>query len=61
MHENIYTWYADADEEKLWRPLLGKVEFVKENQDMTMNQTTNNPVYGKTVVATGNACRLYPQ
>ena len=53
MHENIYTWYADADEAKLWRPLLGKVKFVKENQDMNMNQTTDNPFYGKTVVATG--------
>ena len=53
IHENIYTWYADADEAKLWRPLLGKVEFIKENQNMNMNQTTNNPFYGKTVVATG--------
>lgn len=53
MHENIYTWYADADEAKLWRPLLGKVEFVKENQDMNTNQTNNNPFYGKTVVVTG--------
>lgn len=51
MHNNIYTWYADAEEAKLWRPLLNKVIFEKENQDMNTN--TTNPFYGKTVVATG--------
>ncbi|MFR1480647.1 MAG: helix-hairpin-helix domain-containing protein [Hydrogeniiclostridium mannosilyticum] len=25
MHNNIYTWYADTEEEKLWRPLLEKL------------------------------------
>ena len=24
MHNNIYTWYSDTEEEKLWRPLLEK-------------------------------------
>ncbi len=51
MHDNIYKWYADTDEEKLWRPLLEKIEFTKENQNMTIN--LNNPFNGKTVVATG--------
>lgn len=51
MHNNIYKWYADAEEAKLWRPLLNKIEFVKETTTMTTN--TNNPFYGKTVVATG--------
>lgn len=51
MNNNIYTWYADAEEAKLWRPLLDKVIFEKENQDMNTN--TTNPFYGKTVVATG--------
>ena len=51
MHNNIYTWYADAEEAKLWRPLLNKVIFEKENSDMNTN--TTNPFYGKTVVATG--------
>jgi len=51
MHNNIYAWYADAEEAKLWRPLLEKVIFEKENTEMSMN--TNNPFYGKTVVATG--------
>lgn len=32
MHNNIYTWYADAQEAKLWRPLLRKIQFeTKEN------------------------------
>ena len=51
MHDNIYTWYADAEEAKLWRPLLNHIEFVKETSTMTTN--TNNPFYGKTIVATG--------
>ncbi len=51
MHDNIYTWYADAEEAKLWRPLLNHIEFVKETSTMTTN--TNNPFAGKTIVATG--------
>ena len=52
MHNNIYTWYADADEALLWRPLLTKIQFIeKENQ--TMEVTMNNPFAGKSVVATG--------
>ncbi len=52
MHNNIYTWYADAQEAKLWRPLMRKIQFeTKEN--LTMETTMNNPFAGKTVVATG--------
>ena len=51
MHNNIYTWYADKNEANLWRPLLTKIEFVKENTAMNIN--TTNPFAGKTVVATG--------
>lgn len=51
MHNNIYTWYADAEEAKLWRPLLAKIRFKME--DTTMNTNNNNPFAGKTVVATG--------
>lgn len=51
MHNNIYKWYADEEEAKLWRPLLNKIEFVKET--ITMNTNENNPFFGKTVVATG--------
>lgn len=51
MHNNIYKWYADAEEAKLWRPLLKKIRFKKENHTMEINQ--NNPFAGKTVVATG--------
>lgn len=51
MHNNIYTWYADAEEAKLWRPLLNHIEFEKETS--TMNTNLSNPFAGKTVVATG--------
>ena len=51
MNDNIYTWYADAEEAKLWKPLLTHIEFVKETSVMTTN--TNNPFAGKIVVATG--------
>jgi len=51
MNDNIYTWYADAEDAKLWRPLLNHIEFVKETSVMTIN--TNNPFAGKTIVATG--------
>ena len=50
MHDNIYKWYADADEAALWRPLLDHITFIKEN---TIMSDTNNPFTGKTVVATG--------
>lgn len=51
LNDNIYTWYADAEEAKLWKPLLTHIEFVKETSVMTTN--TNNPFAGKIVVATG--------
>ena len=50
MHDNIYKWYADADEAALWRPLLDHITFTKEN---TIMNSTNNPFAGKNVVATG--------
>lgn len=49
MNDNIYTWYADQEEAKLWMPLLNHIEFEKE----TFTMTTNNPFTDKTVVATG--------
>lgn len=51
MHKNIYQWYASENEAKLWRPLLEKIEFTKEN--VTMNDAMKTPFLGKTVVATG--------
>ena len=51
MRANIYTWYADEDEAKLWRPLLDKIEFAKENRSMNINKKT--VFFGKTIVATG--------
>jgi DNA ligase (NAD+) len=58
MHNNIYSWYADAEEANLWRPLLTKIKFIKENSTMSTT-TTNNPFAGKSVVATGKAYELY--
>lgn len=51
MHDNIYAWYTDKEEEKLWRPLLDHITFIKYEEASEMNQT--NPFSGKTVVATG--------
>lgn len=51
IHNNIYKWYADEEEAKLWRPLLDKIIFEKETTNMSTD--TTNPFYGKTVVATG--------
>lgn len=51
MQENIYTWYADAEEAKLWRPLLEKIHFVKETTPMSISK--ESPLYGKIVVVTG--------
>lgn len=51
MHDNIYAWYQNAEEAKLWRPALKHITFLKENT--TMPENNNNPFAGKTVVATG--------
>jgi len=52
MQKNLYIWYADKGEEKLWRPLLNKIKFTKEIKNMA-NENKNNPFAGKTVVVTG--------
>lgn len=51
MHNNIHRWYADTEEANLWRPLLHKIQFIKES--ITMESNTNKPFMGKTIVATG--------
>lgn len=51
MHNNIHQWYRDAEEAKLWRPLLHKIKFIKETTNMSTNH--NTPLFKKTVVATG--------
>jgi DNA ligase (NAD+) len=52
MNDNLYAWYADIDAEKLWRPTLKHIIFIKtEKENEIMN--TNNPFNGKTIVATG--------
>ncbi len=52
MHNNIYAWYADKEEAKLWRPLLGKIKFIQEKKTMNNNRQ-DNPFNGKMVVVTG--------
>ena len=52
MHDNIYAWYNNAEEAKLWRPVLNHITFLKEDTTMSEN-LNNNPFAGKTVVATG--------
>lgn len=51
MHDNIYNWYNDAEEAKLWRPALKHITFLEE--DNPMPDMKNNPFTSKTVVATG--------
>ena len=53
MHDNIYTWYADVENAKLWRPVLDHITFMEEETMSTTTETRHNPFYGKTVVATG--------
>ena len=52
MHDNIYAWYNNAEEARLWRPALDHISFLKEDTTMSEN-LNNNPFAGKTVVATG--------
>ena len=51
MHDNIYAWYNNAEEAKLWRPALKQITFLKEDNPMSETMK-NNPFSGKTVVAT---------
>lgn len=52
MSDNIYTWYNDAKEAELWRPVLKHITFLKEDNIVSENMK-NNPFAGKIVVATG--------
>ena len=51
LNDNIYAWYADESEAKLWRPLLKHITLEKEMENTDTN--TSNAFFGKTVVATG--------
>jgi len=51
LNDNIYAWYADESEAKLWRPLLKHIN-VKKDLENT-GSVTENAFFGKTVVATG--------
>ena len=52
MHDNIYAWYNNAEEAKLWCPALKHITFLKEDNPMSETMK-NNPFSGKTVVTTG--------
>ena len=52
MHDNIHAWYRDEDEQKLWRPLLKHLTFIKPADSPALS-ASGNPFHGKTVVATG--------
>ena len=47
MHNNIYKWYADEEEAKLWRPLLDKIIFEKETTNMSTNELFQNVSFNK--------------
>jgi DNA ligase (NAD+) len=51
LNDNIYAWYADESEAKLWRPLLKHITIIKEISNT--NSNSSNAFFGKTVVATG--------
>jgi len=52
MHDNIYAWYNNTEESKLWRPVLEHITFLKEDNAVSESMK-NNPFAGKVVVATG--------
>ena len=41
MHDNIYTWYNNAEESKLWRPALEHITFLKEDNTMSENMNSS--------------------
>jgi len=52
LNDNIYCWYSDESEAKLWRPLLKHIIIKKETENADAN-IDNNAFFGKTIVATG--------
>ena len=52
MHDNIFAWYANKEEEALWRPALQHITFTKTER-INNDTNANNPFSGKTVVTTG--------
>ena len=52
--KNIYKWYYNEQEEKLWRPLLRELKFGKEES----RQEKKNALTGKQVAITGTISSL---
>ena len=42
MHNNIYVWYADAEEAKLWKPLLDHVIFEKKTDFLIVGENAGS-------------------
>lgn len=54
MNDNIHAWYADAEEAKLWRPVLEHITFQEDQvEEGAADNARKNPFAGKTIVATG--------
>lgn len=51
LEKNIYKWYEDKDEEKLWRPVLKELHFNHLPAGQSSGNTTS--FYGLNVVVTG--------
>jgi len=51
LNDNLYAWYADESEARLWRPLLKHIRLKKETG--AGEAPAGNAFLGKTVVATG--------
>lgn len=49
-NQNLYSWYNDSNEKKLWACLLDEIEFVKESK----KETELKSLEGLTFVVTGN-------
>ena len=51
LEKNIYKWYEDKDEEKLWRPVIKELHFNHLPAGISVGNTTS--FYGLNVVVTG--------
>ncbi len=50
LSRNIYRWYEDKKEERLWRPVLKEISFVRDSANFGKK---GNPFYNAQVVITG--------
>ncbi len=50
LNRNIYSWYADEEEQKLWRPVLKEITFIGHPVQIG---TAGNPFFNANVAVTG--------